>query len=621
MLESARLAVAWRPRDYERVHVWEGNFPGAEKLPADFMSLAESLLADHKAGQVIDWVYAQYVKPGEDRVLNELFEDDRGCLFIKKNILRELARIFYSFLLAEKFCNEYASEQTFDFIPSSFSYSLYKLLSSRKELLPQGVSIPQWYLTKMRRLERAKNWLYSFALTVYPVMISLRMSGKKVVQKKFLYAVHMWESWVRSYGPRCQYRMDFLESPQGVHTGNTLYFIDQKMSAQGLRGVKASGYPYCYFKDVIKDFNRKEYWSGIYPRVRKAVKELGANGLLAEIYLKALRSYIYWEMFLFKCKAKTFIYAQDPCDIPAALMQKRHGARNVFVYYSTQYDSLAREEMDTFTQIYYGYMIYSAVATSRMSNNYFKKNRNMVERYEDCGIIWSDIVYQTRTDPALKNKIKEELGLPLNKTIIGFFAPGMGHAGFITEAEGYQMLSDVYDLLESREDSCMVLTHRQIEQLTEGSDLRRKFDQLRKHKRVYDARVLVPAYQAYHLMGACDLVIGGFHSSVPMESVAGGVRTLCYVPERLNKDIFIINTFPRFCAHNYTELEKNVDYWLNQCTDKEFQDFQDVYVRAHIDGHCDGQAKKRLRALIEKMNIEEETVEPATPALLNARGA
>lgn len=622
LLESAGSVAAWKLRGYERVHIWGGNFSGAQKLPADFMSLTESLLSDHRAGQVVDWVYAQYVKPGEDKVLNELFEDERGCLFIKKNILCELARIFYSFLLAEKFRSEYAPERTFDFIPSPFPYSLYKLLSSRKELLPQNVIIPQWYLIKMRRMEEAKNWLYSVALIAYPVLISLRMSWKETVQKEFEYAVHMWESWVRSYGLKCQYRMDFLESPRGVHAGNTLYFIDQKMSAESLRGVRSSGYPYCYFKDVIRGFDRKDYWNGIYPRVRKAVKELNAKGLLAEIYLKAMRSYIHWEMFLLRYKAKTFIYAQDPCDIPAALMQKRHGARNVFVYYSTQYDSLAREKMDAFTQIYYGYMIYSAVATSRMSNNYFRKNRNLIERYEDCGIIWSDIVYQTRTDPTLKNKIKQELGLPLDKTIIGFFAPGMGHGGFISEAEGHQMISDVYDFLESREDCCMVLKYRQIEQLTMDSDLRKKFDQLRAHKRVHDANALVPACQAYHLMGVCDLVIGGFHSSVPMESVAGGVRTLCYVPERLNKEIFVINTFPHFCAHNYTELVKNVGYWLNQCTEKEFRDFQDTYVKAHIDGYCDGQAQKRLRALIEAMNAgEKETGNPAKPVLLGAREA
>ena len=76
-------------------------------------------------------------------------------------------------------------------------------------------------------------------------------------------------------------------------------------------------------------------------------------------------------------------------------------------------------------------------------------------------------------------------------------------------------------------------------------------------------------------MGVSDLVISAFSSSVTMEAVAGGVRTICYVPSaRFYSDKFTLNRFPGFCARNYEELEKLSDYWINRCSEDDFLEFQ-----------------------------------------------
>ena len=102
-------------------------------------------------------------------------------------------------------------------------------------------------------------------------------------------------------------------------------------------------------------------------------------------------------------------------------------------------------------------------------------------------------------------------------------------------------------------------------------------------------------------MGVSDLVIAAFSSSVAMEAVAGGTRTICYVPsKRFDSEKFVLNSFPRFCARNYEELEKFSDYWINLCSENDFLEFQDNYIKKHVDSYCDGKALNRLYSLLKQ---------------------
>jgi hypothetical protein len=161
------------------------------------------------------------------------------------------------------------------------------------------------------------------------------------------------------------------------------------------------------------------------------------------------------------------------------------------------------------------------------------------------------------------------------------------------------MLSDVYKLLESDQQYYMIYKSRGIHNLISGSQVKAEADRLVNHKRVMHFEQAPFDYQPWHIMGICDLVIGAFTSSAPLESVAGGVKTVCYVPsERFNKQALIINTFGRFCAYGYQQLKGNVEYWLKQCSQEDFGAFQDKYIKRYVDSFCDGRAGQRLRSLL-----------------------
>lgn len=607
LLESLNFSSLRIAGKYEKRYIYSGSFHRAEKLPYDFVDRIDYYLSHHRAGKVIDEVYTRYVKKNEAEILNEIMDDERAHFFIKKTMLSALARLFLSFILAENFIKRYKIEETIDFIPCEFPYTLYQIISEKRDLLPDKVNIPLWYLNRMKRREFIKNTAYCLAFILYPLALSLCMRigwSKNTGKRSYRYGIYILDSWVSSYSPQCMY---FLENKDGVNRKSTLYIMDSKISKTNLREIKATGYHCCYFKKMLRQFSIWKYFRKIYPGIRRNAKRMNSiksdRILLTESYLKTLRRYILWEMFYSRYNVKTFLAVQSPGDIPRVLFQKRHSSRNIFIYISSNYSPVYWDDVTAYIDLHYGFMIYDTMISSCISNDFFKKNNNFIGRYINCGTLRSDVVFKIKHDTGLKAKVKKELGVPANKTIIGFFDEPPGKTGaFFNDREAYKAVNDVYRILQSNEKYYVIYRTRGRDRFSENGNVKKGVDRLIAHERVFYANKLTPHYKAYDLMGVCDLVIGCFNSSVTQESVAGGIRTICHIPsERFAKDIFTINTFPRFCALGYEQLKEYTEYWLNQCSEDDFRNFQDTYIKGYLDNYCDGKATKRLQLALEKL--------------------
>lgn len=605
LLESADLS-SWRTDNgYENTYAYYGDAQNIKKLPYDFLDWSDNCMADHRSANIIDYVYGQYVESDVSAALNKIAGDESACLIIRKIIMSALGKLMLSFILAERFIERYGIKETIDFIPSAFPYSLYEIIAKKEGLVFDKIQIPSWYLKKMKRREFYKNILYRIALRFYPPMLSLLMSIKKdntSAIKHYKYGIYMWNSGLDFTTP--PYKMEFLESENGVNSSNTLYVMDRKMDRANFKKVKNNGYDSCHFDKMVQDFSVWRYLKKIYPSIRQIAKSAflvkSSKVLLTESYLRTLRWYTLWKMFYSEYCVETFIAVQEPGYIERVLYQKSQGSKNLFVYRSCQYDAVCRKDMNTHIETYYGFMIYDAMISSRMSNNYFRKNNNLIDEYIDCGILNSDIVYRTKYNKELKEKIRRELGISPGKTVIGFFDAGIGRTGFVNNKEGCKAMNDTYRIIESNDNYCLVFNSRNSSVLPEMNDVKKALDKLASHSRVFYVNKLNPHYKAYDLLGICDLAIGSFSSSVPQESIAGGIRTICYAPsERHNKEVFVLNRLPRFWAHSYEELEKYTEYWLNECSEKKFRDFQDNYIKKHVDNHCDGRATERLHSILE----------------------
>lgn len=97
LLESGNPVARRIARKYEKVYTYSGSFPRGERLPQDFSDSIDHYTSHYRAGEVIDWVYAQYVKKSEAKVLDQIMKDERTHLVIKKTILRALGGLVFLF--------------------------------------------------------------------------------------------------------------------------------------------------------------------------------------------------------------------------------------------------------------------------------------------------------------------------------------------------------------------------------------------------------------------------------------------------------------------------------------------------------------------------------------------
>ncbi|MDD5775112.1 MAG: hypothetical protein PHS64_04135, partial [Candidatus Omnitrophica bacterium] len=573
--------LSWKTAGrYDRVYVYSGDFRNATRISDDIMNQEGHHSIYYRAGREIDRVYGHYAGKDETGVLNEIFKDERAHAGIKKTVLLALGGLFHSLRLAENFIRQYNIREPIDFIPASFPYSLYRIVVEKKGLLSERIRIPEEYIRAMKRREGVMNAVSRAKLIAYPVWILLNMGMRlraPAGDRKYRYGICVWNSWIDSAPAPC--RMDFLTGEDCLGPENALYIIDGPVTKQNLSKVRGNGYPCLYFKNMIREYSGLSYLKRMFGSHLKACAQCFSlcrhnKSVLAQSYLRAMQSYILWEVFCSLYTVERFITLQEPGNVYRTLIQKNHGAKCLFVFWSTSYDIVYREDDSTHTDSYYSHMVYDEAISSLMSNEYLKRNNNIIGRYVNVGMLRSDGVFRMRHDAALKSAMKKELGIPADKKIIGFFDTTVGRTGMFTNHEGLKMLEDVYRFLDSSPECFMLFRTRGHYELCDDDRVRKSFARLIGHPRVLCINTAARSYYAYDVMGVCDLVIGAFTGSAPLESVAGGVRTLCYTPERFKQGAFVITSFPGFCVSNFIELKNNADYWLYRCGEDDFSGFQ-----------------------------------------------
>lgn len=614
LVEKGNLLLWLLVRRYKMVYFYSGQLPGAEPLSEDILNQMDLHWAYYRAGLVIDRVYKRYINENEANVLNEQIGDEHAYLIIKKTIRYALGRLYFSALLAEEFIKKYHIKERIDLIPQAFSSTMYKIISQDDNLLDDRVHIPSWYIVIMRIYELIKNFVYRWALILYPLVFSLLMKkGKphKIHKRSYLYGFHIWNSSFIFSNP--SYLMKFFQDKDSINPSNTLYIMDRPMNRVNLQMIKSLNYDCCYFSELIRKSNIWNYFMSVYPKIRKTSKILffatNSKMLLTESYLKSLRWSLLWEIFYSHYNVKTFLSIQEPGQTGRELVQKRKDTKTMFIFMSTSYDSLYRNNMNASMDTFYGSLVFDAMISSKMSIEYIRKNENFIKRYYESGVLWSDIVFNIRQDNFLKEKIKTDLKIPKDKCIISFFDTSIGGTGIFNNQEGLNVIDSIFRLLVANKDYYLIYKSNGIDRLLMNRYIKEAVAKLIAHERVLCVNRAALNYTPQHIMGLSDLVIGVFTSSAPVESVVGGVRSVCYVPsERFNKDVFVFNTFPRFCAFGYDELQKYANYWLHQCSNADFTEFQNTYIKKYVDSYCDGKAMTRLHKILKQCDETKKKI-------------
>ncbi|HLF18637.1 MAG TPA: hypothetical protein VI749_07085 [Candidatus Omnitrophota bacterium] len=599
LLEHAAQYKPSRCKGYSSLYVAEGDCRNATLLECDLFDLTQRYVVRSQAAKAMDWFYRDYVTQEQEEALIRAFADPRAKNFMQKEIVAQLADLMISFAFAVEFVKKHNIKEKIHFIPKPFYYSIYKILAEKKGFLPDCFTIPAWYLNAMYQQELKTSFVYRMGIKFYPTILQFTMKGKetKYAVKEYKNAALMFDSGIDL--KKNINKLEFIHPETGVDQKDTLYVMDRKMSAPVLERLSGNGFDQCYFKEMTRNFSQEVYRKNILPGIKhlqtlfRSVQKPKLGVL--RVYLKTIKDFIEWGMFFEKYRVEKFIAVQDPGSVSRTLIQERHGSQTVFVYKSASFDYVYREDMSLPIDLYYSYTVYGTIFSNFISLNNFSRSRNCIENYVDTGTYPSDIIYETKHDPARKDRLKREFGVPLDRKLIGFFDTAIGRAGFFNLEEGIASYRDAYRFIQEHEQYFFIFKTRSQDAIEQSKELNAEFKKLISHERVIFANEKAPHYASFDFMGIFDLVIGGFNSSATQEALVGGVRAVCQVTsDRFDQAVFDVFKMPKFCVRGYDQLKQAAHYWLHECSEEEFKEYQDAYVKKYIDRYCDGQAQQRL---------------------------
>lgn len=587
------------------------NFKGnIEIIPDDFFTAIDFLKANNHAYTFVDTIYNQII--GKDTFLRPL-KDIGGTIYsellVKKELFRVMTIIFRQFAFAEKVLKHYCIKDKIDFIPGNFSIYAYNIIR-RNGLLKDVIQIPQRVRLKIKAWETIRTGYYMIRLLSFPEYLIVRTKGgreKNAEKKYFNVGVHMHNG--RSFVER-EGSWDFIIDNKIIRANEVLFVFDEPPVARDLiRMVKKKGYDFInFFSELIANFSRVRYVKKYYRQACALRNQLLSfcvkKPLFFSVGYQGLRDYMLWELFYCKFYVKKFISLQHPGSLTRVVRNRKYGAENIFIHSSIVYNRLknGRKTPNNGVETYdYTYLLFDKSCSDKLSDEWLRtteKNYHNIKEYSNIGSLFSDIVFEVKKNH--KDEIKKQLNIPGNKTIISFFDGTVGHNGTINYKEEELLLESALHLLETNGSYFVMFKFKNrsgIAQFAEDSSLAKGFERLFSHPRCICVNNL--SITSFEMMGISDLVICTPISSVIFESVIGGIKTVCYDPAgRYRGDHFIINTFPYFTAHSHYELLKNVNYWLNDCGEYEFNKFMEDYIKKYADDYCDGRAIERFKKML-----------------------
>jgi polysaccharide biosynthesis PFTS motif protein len=266
---------------------------------------------------------------------------------------------------------------------------------------------------------------------------------------------------------------------------------------------------------------------------------------------------------------------------------------NTSIDYYLDWDE-KKQNQTLFSFMYYDY----AVMYGNITVKFFKKHRNFIKEYIANGVLFSQIAQEIKKGKLSSplNDIIKQKKLP--KKLIGVFDTSVSDIGMIKIKDGVQFGKDILKILEDFPDTGIIFKAMKWPGFTPELDL--IYDKIKNHERCLmfymwgDKGISVA-----EVIAASDFVISCSYTSPTAEALGARVKAIYY--DVSGHDIgekYYYNRYPNFVAHNYKELKKLMNYWLNEVTNDEFEEFLIKYVKDEIDPYLDGKALTRLRKLL-----------------------
>jgi len=315
-----------------------------------------------------------------------------------------------------------------------------------------------------------------------------------------------------------------------------------------------------------------------------------------------LLDYIIWNIFTDNYKIDNYLKRMLPDFASKTHILSQSNVKTWLVFpdnsshdYFLDWDQTKKNQIE-FTFMYYDYGVIYGEITKR----FFEKHRNYIKNYIKNGVLFSQIIRELRTgklDSPIFNIVKQK---KLPRKIVGVFDTTYCDHGPLKTNEGIRFAQDILRLLDDFPDIGVVFKTMKWPGLI--PELDPIYEKLKNHKRcllfyMWDENGI----SASEVIAVSDFVISAAYTSTSAEALGTRIKAIYYdIPGHEIGDKYYYNRYPNFVAHNYEELKKLTNHWLNEITETEFEKFLHTYVKDEIDPYLDGKALTRLRKLLMK---------------------
>jgi len=565
----------------------------------DVFSASDYRYCDHLASCIEEELVSRMVAVSSSAFLSNWGGGNYADYFLSSGIVEHARDVYESFNYANQVKKKYGITSDVYIFPLNFSLKIYKEMKAMG-LIPEGIKIH--FVAKVYiQLYNSLKFLYFFArMLIYPEIVAFKARNQTNF-KKYSYDC-------------CAYLDDGLLGEELANnkvfslfnSRNTLYVDDRFRKFQlWPKRVKALGLNVLRLEDVVKEIDIVKYLKKIYRFAfvwrYRMFKLLVRYPFLVKQCSRAVRERILWEIFYNKFDVNRVIRMMVKENLTSSIVHKKNNTKTIFIYFSTTMEIVAQpKKMGVSTCHDYSHMMFDSVISSKVSNNWFKTQKNHICEYIEIGPVFTELVYKAKNN---RSDLRKGLGIASRSKVISFLDHTVGYRGVLT-FESYKLFIDsMLTLASENPDICFLFKGKKnvsIMKSIMGDDY---LNIVQRFKRASNI-VYIDNSQltSFDVVGMSDLVVSAPMSSVIFESLCGGVRAISFDPlkQYTKYDIFT-NNLANFNATSYSHLSELVDYWVYQCTDVEFNDFlqYDIWPNVGLTYYDDS----RIGGVREVLNI------------------
>lgn len=567
------------------------------KEPWDFLNYMDASVAAHKN---LDSLWQQQYRNSRSvQITCSLYQTDDLENMYKKDLLISLQKLYYLQLKINSFI--YRQNISIFFYPNDH----LNVHTGKFSLLSSSVTVRELSGSRKRIslfFEKAKDLLY-LSLPFYLALKKIQWISLGSPKKQhFSLGINANLPGLLSFN---YHYVDYLIDPHYGFPKGEIIVIDEASRGDPLNEFQEQDFQYFSFFHKRSTVSTHFFLHHLVRKLLPAYLKCCFSGLyesheVISTSRKILTDYLRWHLFFDLYSLDKHVTVLLPENISKNLIFSEYLCKTIFIHpdnYVAHYHTGWNEDVRTATVHVFMNPDY-AVIFGDIVRRYFSYHPNSVKEYLKLGVLASQRVQAIKTG-TIPSRIQHMLNeKKLSGKIIGVFDTSYADFGVIKVNEGVRFAEEIYCLLEECPEISIIFKEKKPLSVTpELSDV---YERLEQHPRCLVVRKTEnDCIFSTDVIAYSDLVISVAYTSTNAEALGARVRAIYYDINGNEKGSdYYFDNYPNFVAHNYQDLKRLVNFWLNEVSDDAFGKFLEQYVKDEIDPYLDMKAVDRLQMFL-----------------------